>query len=141
MLKTELLSTQPYWIGIGCQKGVSQQLIQTAVEAILQAYQLNLSKIAGIATIDSKISEPGLIAFCDLHNLPLKTFASQILATVTVPNPTITVKNSVGTPSVAEAAAVLAASTFNTGNAHLLVPKQIFRLPEAAAAVTIAIAH
>ena len=128
------------WVGIGCRKRVSQQLINTAIKQVFQQYQLIYSEIAGIATIDKKASEIGLIEFCNLEKLPLKTFSSELLNNVFVPNPNHSITKLVGTSSVAEASAILAASEITSAEIILLVPKQIFRLPAEAGTVTIAVA-
>ncbi|MFM6505407.1 MAG: cobalamin biosynthesis protein, partial [Dolichospermum sp.] len=111
------------WVGIGCQQGISQGLIKAAIEKVFQEYQLVYDEIAGIATIDKKASEIGLVEFCDLENLPLKTFSSQFLNNVFVPNPNNTITKLVGTSSVAEASAILAASEITSAEISLLVPK------------------
>lgn len=128
------------WVGIGCQKGVSQQLINSAIKQVFQQYQLIYSEIAGIATIDKKASEIGLVKFCNLEKLPLKTFSSELLNNVFVPNANHSITKLVGTSSVAEASAILAASEITSAEIILLVPKQIFRLPEETVTVTIAVA-
>ena len=128
------------WVGIGCQKRVSQQLINSAIQQVFQEYQLIYSEIAGIATIDKKALEIGLIEFCNLEKLPLKTFSSELLNNVFVPNPNHSITKLVGTSSVAEASAILAASEITSAEIILLVPKQIFRLPEEMGTVTIAVA-
>ncbi|MEH2194337.1 MAG: cobalamin biosynthesis protein [Nostoc sp.] len=139
---------QVLWVGIGCKRGTSWQLIDWAIEQVFQENQLCQSAIAGIATIDTKASEVGLIELCNLRNLPLKTFSAQILRSVCVPNPAIITDYKVGTPSVAEAAAILAAnltaSPFNSTEAlevKLLLPKQIFQLQGQSGAVTLAVAQ
>ncbi|WGV23286.1 cobalamin biosynthesis protein [Halotia branconii] len=135
------------WVGIGCQRGSSQELIAAAIEQVFQENQLDQSAIAGFATIETKASEVGLIELCRLGNLPLKTFAASILSTVCVPNPNKITNEKVGTPSVAEAAAILAASSFPPDvigkqklKVKLLVPKQIFRLREQLGTITLAVA-
>lgn len=131
----------PYlWVGIGLQKGSSCQLITKAIEKIFQENQLNENAIAGLATIDKKASESGLIELCCLRNFTLKTFSAEILSTVSVPNPTHIAANTMGTPSVAEASAILSASHLSPLEIKLLVPKSIFRLPGEPRAVTIAVA-
>ena len=126
------------WVGIGCNQGISRQMIEAAIEQVFRENQLAESAIAGIATIDVKIDEVGLIEFCLERNLPIKTFSSEILRSVCVPNPSKAVEKEVGTFSVAEAAALCAAQCQN-----LLVRKQIFRssIPNQKGAVTIAIAQ
>ncbi|MEA5583568.1 cobalamin biosynthesis protein [Nodularia harveyana UHCC-0300] len=128
------------WVGIGCQKGSSRKLIATAIETVFQQHQLPENAIAGLATIDNKASEIGLTEFCRLHNFPLKIFSADILATVPVPNPSKIPQKTVGTPSVAEAAAILAASHITPDLGIILVPKHIFRLQGELGAVTIAVA-
>ena len=143
---------QVLWVGIGCKRGTSWQLIDRAIEEIFRENQLFPSAIAGIATIDTKASEVGLLELCRLRNLPLKTFSAQILRSVCVPNPATITDRKVGTPSVAEAAAMLAASQLTSLTVfpftsieelrvRFLVPKQIFQLQGQPGAVTLAVAQ
>ncbi|MGK7951102.1 MAG: precorrin-3B C(17)-methyltransferase [Xenococcaceae cyanobacterium] len=96
------------WIGIGCERGTSKKLIETAITNTCQKYHLATEAIAGITTIDIKADEQGILELCDSWNLPLKTFSAEALKQVEVPTPSTVVNREVGTPSVAEAAAVLA---------------------------------
>ena len=133
------------WVGIGCQKGSSRPLIATAIQQVFAENQLRENAIAGLATIDTKASEVGLIELCLLGNFPLKVFSANILSTVSVPNPGKIAAKTVGTPSVAEAAAILAAGYITphlTENltVRLLVPKQVFRLESEPGSVTVAVA-
>ncbi|MBD2244976.1 cobalamin biosynthesis protein [Nostoc sp. FACHB-888] len=143
---------QVLWVGVGCKRGTSWQLIDWAIEQVFRENQLCQSAIAGIATIDTKASEFGLVKLCHLRNLPLKTFSAQILRCVCVPNPATITEHKVGTPSVAEAAAILAAtqtplltvSPFTSTEAlgvRFLIPKQIFKLEGQPGAVTLAVAQ
>ena len=131
------------WVGFGCRSGVSHHLIAAAVNQVFQENQLDKKEITGIATINTKASEPGLMEFCSLFKLPLKTFSPEMLTHVAVPHPSETIAAKVGTASVAEAAAMVAASASEKQQlgVKLLVPKQIFRLPGEPGVVTIAIAH
>ncbi|NEO52178.1 MAG: precorrin-3B C(17)-methyltransferase [Okeania sp. SIO3B5] len=97
------------WIGVGCERGTSQKLIATAIQQVFQAHHLAQGAIAGIATIDLKADEIGLVEFCQEQDLPLRTFSSELLSCVEVPTPSNIVAREVGTPSVAEAAAILGA--------------------------------
>ncbi|MES1022644.1 precorrin-3B C(17)-methyltransferase [Gloeocapsa sp. BRSZ] len=124
------------WLGIGCERGTSRELIESAITQVCQEYQLAEQAIAGIATIDLKADEVGLVELCRDRNFPLWTFSADVLRSVTVPNPSKIVDAEVGTPSVAEAAALCAAKAQN-----LLVAKQIFRAAEFQGAVTVAIAQ
>ncbi|GAX36265.1 cobalamin biosynthesis protein [Nodularia sp. NIES-3585] len=141
------MPAQNLWVGIGCQKGSSRQLMATAIQKVFQENQLHENAIAGIATIDTKASEVGLLELCRLRSFPLKIFSADILSTVYVPNPAKIVEKTVGTSSVAEAAAILAASHITPSltrnqelKTSLLVSKRIFRLQGEPGAVTIAVA-
>ncbi|MGB3695200.1 MAG: precorrin-3B C(17)-methyltransferase [Spirulinaceae cyanobacterium] len=124
------------WVGMGCERGTSQLVMETALEEVFQRYHLATEAIAGIATIDLKADELGILSLCKERSFPLQTFQADALEKVTVPTPSPVVNQEVGTPSVAEAAAILA-----TQNPSLLVPKQIFRLEGEAGAVTVAVAQ
>jgi cobalt-precorrin 5A hydrolase/precorrin-3B C17-methyltransferase len=54
-----------------------------------------------------KADEPGLLAAAAGRGWPVVTFPGQLLAAVPVPNPSEVVRRAVGTPSVAEAAALI----------------------------------
>ncbi len=140
--------SQVLWIGIGCKRGTKRGLIETAIIEVLQKNHLAIEEVAGMATIDTKASEIGLIEFCRDRNLPLKTYSAEILRAIPVPNPSHIV-TMVGTPSVAEAAALCAAISNPKTKRHkeifgslrpdmnhqLLIPKQIL------GAVTVAVAQ
>jgi cobalt-precorrin 5A hydrolase/precorrin-3B C17-methyltransferase len=128
------------WVGIGCQRGTSCQLIETAIETVLPKYHLAREAIAAIATIEIKADEEGILELCRSWDLPLKTFSAEILSRVAVPNPSKIVSQEVGTPSVAEAAAICASQPF-TCSPSFLVPKQICQQKGVPGAVTVAIAR
>ncbi|MGK7919435.1 MAG: precorrin-3B C(17)-methyltransferase [Trichodesmium sp.] len=97
------------WVGVGCERGTSQKLIATGIKQVFRAHHLAEAAIAGIATINIKANEIGLVEFCQERNLPLRTFSAELLSCVEVPNPSQVVAAEVGTSSVAEAAAILGA--------------------------------
>jgi cobalamin biosynthesis protein CbiG len=127
-----------FTVGIGFKKGTTQATIEAAIQQVFQDFHLldiNISEpvkvinmlIACVASIDTKANEIGLIEFCHDHKLPLITFTAELLNSVDVPNPSQITKNTVGSYSVAEAAAILAVSAL-TGkvNPSILIPKQIY---------------
>lgn len=121
------------WLGIGCIRGTSEAQIAAAVNQVLQQSHLAFEAIAGLATIDIKADEIGLVNYAQSAKLSLKTYTAEVLKTVSVPNPSKIVAQAVNTPSVAEAAALSAAKEY--GEAVLLVQKQITET------VTVAIAQ
>ncbi|MEM9007449.1 MAG: cobalamin biosynthesis protein, partial [Cyanobacteria bacterium P01_F01_bin.86] len=98
------------WVGLGCERGTSQALIEWAIAEICQSRHLAMAAIAGIATLDLKADETGLVKLCQDHVWPLRCFTAAELSAIAVPNPSEIVAQAVGTPSVAEAAATLAAT-------------------------------
>ena len=122
------------WVGIGCERNTPRELIERAIDETCQTYHLATEAIAGVASIDLKLDETGIVELCQRRNLAFKTFTSEELSRVNVPTPSEIVQQEVGTPSVAEAAAILA------GN-NLLVSKQIFKSEKNSGAVTVAIAQ
>lgn len=131
------------WVGIGCERGTSRRLIETSLEEICNQSNLAEASIAGIATVDLKANEVGLLDLCHDRAWPLQCFRAEILKQIPVPNPSPIVDQAVGTPSVAEAAAFCAAqqlSRLTDTPAQLIVPKQIFRSEAEPGAVTLAIA-
>jgi len=147
---TSLVQWHPrvLWIGIGCERGTSRQLIESGIRQVCQTHQLAWDAIAGIATIDLKADELGLVELCQAYEWPLRCFSASLLQSIAVPHPSPVVAAEVGTPSVAEAAALQAISAFQASSVDcqglhnsLLVSKQIFRAAEQPGAVTIAVAQ
>ncbi len=103
------------WVGIGCERHTPKIVIEQAIQSILQAHHLAEGAIAGLATIDLKADEVGLVEFCRDRNLPLRCFPAAVLRLVDVPNPSTVVDAEVGTPSVSEAAALLASGEWGVG--------------------------
>lgn len=123
------------WVGIGCQRGVKRDEIGLAIEWVFHKYDLDLATIAGLATLDRKADEVGLVDYCREFGWFLKIYSLERLNSVPVTQPSAVVANFVGSASIAEAAAMCAA-----GSPVLLVPKQKFRLTPQSGYVTISIA-
>lgn len=147
MVSHPLISWSPrmLWVGIGCERGTSRPLIQKAIRQVLETHNLNPTAIAGIASLDLKQDEVGLLAVCDAAKWPFFTFSASLLSEIEVPNPSSVVQQAVQTPSVCEAAALMAAQQHGSwGHAtspKLIATKTIHRDSEEPGAVTIAIAQ
>lgn len=108
---------------------------------VCRQYCIDWEAIAGLATIDAKRTEPGLLAFSLAQHWSLIYFTQAELERYTVPNPSVVVNAAVGASSVCEAAALCAAARASPEMwSTLMVPKQIFRGAQAFEAVTLAIA-
>ena len=136
MVNSDARTLRDLWVGIGCQRGVSKLAIERAIEWVFAEYDLDLATIAGIATIDLKADEIGLREYCHAAGLFLKTYSLERLNSVSGIRASALVAALVGTPSVAEAAAMCAAHTD-----MLLVSKQKFQLDPESGWITIAIAR
>jgi cobalamin biosynthesis protein CbiG len=98
-------------VGVGCSLGCSTEELLALIDASLDELdELGAGEpVAMLATVDRRAHEPGVVAAARTRGWPLTTFAAHQLAAVDVPTPSDVVAAHVGTPSVAEAAAVLAA--------------------------------
>lgn len=125
------------WVGIGCQRHSSRPLIELAIAQVCQSHHLLETAIAGIATLDRKADESGLVDYCCDRHFPLHSFTADQLSQILTPSSSARTQALVGCSSVAEAAAILAASP----GAKLCVPKQIFHHEDYFGRVTVAIAQ
>lgn len=123
------------WVGVGCERGTPQAVIEAAIARVCRAGHFAEGAIAGIASLDLKADEVGLVALCQERHWPLRCFTAEALKAIPVPNPSTVVEQVVQTPSVAEAAAILAAQ------GELRVAKQVVRVEGQPGAVTVAIAQ
>ncbi len=103
--------------GMGCERGVEAVEAIELLQTVLDESGLAAQSLAAIATIDLKSDETALNAVAAHFNVPLRLFSAEELALEAdrLPNPSEIVRAEVGTPGVAEAAAIKAGS--------LLVPK------------------
>jgi cobalt-precorrin 5A hydrolase len=76
-----------------------------------------------VASISLKADEAGLLAWAASRRWVLRFYAPEELAAVPVPHPSEVVRAHTGTPSVSEAAALLAAGT----GAHDLIVEKLKR--------------
>ncbi len=98
-------------LGMGCDRNTSLETLEKAISLALTQAELQLSAVKGLASIDKKNDEVALLKLASLYHWPLHFFNAEQLAKVDVPNPSEVVRKYMGTPAVAEAAAILAAKT------------------------------
>ena len=114
-------------LGLGCDRGTPLRTIEEAVSQALALAGAGWDDVAAAASIDLKANEAGLLALARQRGWALRFHAAAALAQVPVPNPSETVRRYTGTPSVSEAAALLAAGA---GMQALLVEKHKHRGPD-----------
>ena len=110
-------------IGIGCERNTDEKLIQRAINESFSKKGLSTLSTAGIATIDKKNDEIGLLNLSKRNGWPISFFNAFQLSKVKVPNPSDVVMHEMGTGSVAEAAAILKGEV----SGRLIQEKQIYR--------------
>ncbi|MGD1951591.1 MAG: precorrin-3B C(17)-methyltransferase [Leptolyngbyaceae cyanobacterium] len=121
------------WLGLGCERGTSTQLIEDSIRQLLRDRNLAWESVAGITSIDLKHDEVALQTLAAQHQWPLRFFSAAQLSEISVPNPSDVVAQAVGTPSVAEAAALLVAQS-----QELIVTKQVFKSKQGACTIAVA---
>ncbi|MYM97617.1 cobalamin biosynthesis protein [Duganella vulcania] len=96
-------------MGLGCDRGVALDTVREAVRDALAAAGAQPAQVVAAASITLKKDEAALLALAQEHGWPLHFYEAHELAAVEVPHPSETVRHYTGTPSVSEAAALLAA--------------------------------
>lgn len=113
------LSTQELVVGIGCRRNTPTEVISAAVEATLSDNAISLTAVKEFTSVEAKRDDTDLTAYINSTGIPITYYDADILNDVHVPTPSAMPKQHIGTPSVAEASALL-----HSGG-RLLVPKQI----------------
>jgi cobalt-precorrin 5A hydrolase/precorrin-3B C17-methyltransferase len=105
-------------VGAGCSRGCPAEELLALIGAVLDEAGAKPDAVRALATVDRRADEPGIVAAARHHGWPVVTHPATTLRHVAVPTPSDVVDEHVGTPSVAEAAALLSAG------GPLLVPKR-----------------
>ncbi|MEV4328883.1 cobalamin biosynthesis protein, partial [Microbispora rosea] len=114
-------------VGVGASRGVAAEEVLALIHDALAEAGLSPRSVARLATADVKADEAGIVAAARALGVPLVTHPAERLADVEVPHPSEVVRRAVGTPSVAEAAAL-------ADGGELLVPKRRSAMATAAVA-------
>lgn len=124
-------------LGVGCERGISAAALEDGLERFLREHGFSRASIATLASVDLKADEQGLLELAQRRGWQTWFCSAEELAAVPgVPNPSEVVARCVGTPGVAEPAALLVA-----GTDRLLVEKQVVRSPLAPQRMTFALAR
>ncbi|MFG3698112.1 precorrin-3B C(17)-methyltransferase [Micromonospora sp. NPDC047620] len=126
--RTAVLRPPSLVAGVGASRGVPAAEVRGLLDRVLAEAGLSPASLRHLASADIKADEAGIRATADALGVPLVTHPAAELAAVDVPHPSEVVRAAVGTPSVAEAAALLG------GDAALLVPKTATAMATAAVA-------
>nr|WP_203725092.1 precorrin-3B C(17)-methyltransferase [Streptomyces sp. SID13588] len=134
--RTVLLRPPSLVVGVGGSRGVPADEVLTLIGSALADAGLSPRSVVALATVDAKADEAGIVEAAERLGVPLLTYTADRLAGIDVPNPSDAPLAAVGTPSVAEAAALAAAP-----GGELLVPKRKSAPQEGPAMATAAVAR
>src|SRR5690606_3064417 len=100
-------------IGVGCSRGASASEIAGLIAHTLEQAGLARESVACLASIDVKEDEAGIHAAAASLGAPVRFFTAEDLRREAprLRNPSAIVEQEVGTPGVAEAAALAAAGS------------------------------
>jgi cobalt-precorrin 5A hydrolase/precorrin-3B C17-methyltransferase len=118
-------------VGVGASTGADPDGLRQLVDYGLAGAGVSVAAVGAIATIDRKRAEPALVALASGLGVDCLSFTAARLAAMQVPNPSDVVLRTVGTPSVAEAAALAAAGP----GAVLLLTKTVSATGDSTVAV------
>jgi cobalt-precorrin 5A hydrolase/precorrin-3B C17-methyltransferase len=123
-------------VGVGSSTGADPDSLWSLAAETLAEAGVSLASVGGVATLDRKAAEPAIVVLAARLGVPVRTFDAAALRSVVaagrVPNPSRVVDAAVGTPSVAEAAALLAAGPGST----LVAAKRVAASRDATIAVS-----
>jgi cobalt-precorrin 5A hydrolase/precorrin-3B C17-methyltransferase len=96
-------------LGVGASRGADTGALWDLVTRALSEAGCAPESVGAVVTLDRKSAEPAIVALGHRLGVDIRTFGAAALAGVAVPHPSAVVAAAVGTPSVAEAAALLGA--------------------------------
>jgi precorrin-4 C11-methyltransferase len=124
-------------LGVGCERGISIEALADGLEQFLASCRMAAASIGILASVDVKADEEAIRELAKQTGWQTLFYSPEELAKVKgVPNPSPVVEKCVGTPGVAEPAALLAA-----GTECLLVEKQVLSSTLAPQRMTFALAR
>ncbi|MFF8840938.1 Rv2231c family pyridoxal phosphate-dependent protein CobC [Streptomyces sp. NPDC015130] len=94
---------------MGARPGAAVDEVLALVDAVLREAGLTRAAVRSLATLEARAAEPGIAGAGAELGVPVRGFPAGALAAVPVPHPSALPLDATGTPSVAEAAALLTA--------------------------------
>ncbi len=126
--KTLFLHPKALALGIGCRKGKPLEEIEMFVRQTLKESGLAWDSVCGVASVDVKKQEQGLVEFCRKWKLPFCTFTPEQLNEIPGTfSESIFVEQEIGVGNVCERAAAGYASSLAKGKKKpaLVLPKTV----------------
>lgn len=76
------LTPKMLYVGIGCRRGTPESEIASFFEEVFALHHLSRNAVAGVASIDLKADEDGLLDFCEGRGFPVHFFSGEELMQV-----------------------------------------------------------
>ena len=100
-----LLRTRNIAAGIGCRKGISEEVLEQGLKEVLKEYGLEMEQLCGLASIDLKKEEAGLMQLSEKYKIPFVTYnADELMKIRSVSDSSDFVKKVTGVDNVCERA-------------------------------------
>jgi cobalt-precorrin 5A hydrolase len=106
-----LLIPRNLFVGFGCNRGTTSAEFEHALDDLCRIHRIDPYAIVGLASIDIKNDEKGLLEFAAKRQLPISFFSKEMLNTVPGIAPSEAAMKATGAKGVAEPAAILAAAS------------------------------
>lgn len=107
-------------VGVGLHWDTTKETIQKNLDFCIKKFKLSTKSIARFTTVKKKADVKGLKELSEEMSIPVEYYDKEDLAKISIPNPSETVQNLEGTPSVSEASAL------KSSGGELIVEKQKF---------------
>ena len=97
-------------LGLGCRRGIEEDAVRRAVDAVLEAENIDPAAVRCAASIDLKKDERGLLDFCAARGWPIEFYPAETLKAVPGDfTPSAFVQKVTGVDNVCERSALLGA--------------------------------
>ena len=124
-------------LGVGCERGIAVEALEAGLTTFLTQAGFSRASITTMASLDRKADEPAMLELARRYNWQTCFYSAAELAQVAgMARPSRVVEQCVGTPGVAEPAALLAAQA-----ERLLAEKQVVTVPTSPQRMTFALAR
>jgi cobalt-precorrin 5A hydrolase / precorrin-3B C17-methyltransferase len=114
---TAVLHPPSLVVGVGASRGVTAAEVGVLIDQALADAGLSAQSVRHVATVEAKAHEAGIVEAAAHRGWPVVVHSAAELAAIAVPNPSAVVQDAVGTPSVAEAAALITVGPIAAGHA------------------------
>lgn len=105
---TLLLRPKNVTAGIGCRRGISEELLESGLKSALAEHGLVMGQVQALASIDLKKEEPALLALAEKYRIPLAVYTAEELREIReVTSRSDFVERTAGVDNVCERAALL----------------------------------